>query len=145
MILFNKNDNIDIQEQLTYLNTLPQYKLFRLRAVKEQMKTYDFWNEKCIIEFKKRTCNHNTFPDFILQKDKYDTNMELARKHKISFYYQNKFANDKIWEWDITDMVERNDLPKLINKEMNHYTYVNNPNKITKQVYMLRLDQGYEI
>ena len=42
-------------------------------------------------------------------------------------------------------MVERNDLPKLINKEMNHYTYVNNPNKITKQVYMLRLDQGYEI
>ena len=129
MILFNKNDNIDIQEQLTYLNTLPQYKLFRLRAVKEQMKTYDFWNEKCIIEFKKRTCNHDTFPDFILQKDKYDMNMELAKKHKISFYYQNKFANDKIWEWDITDMVERNDLPKLINKEMNHYTYVNNPNK----------------
>jgi hypothetical protein len=28
---------------------------------------------------------------------------------------------------------------------MNHYTYVNNPNKIIKQVYMLRLDQGYEI
>ena len=91
MIIFNRNDGADIQEQLTYLNSLPQYKLFRLRAVKEQMKTYDFWNEKCIIEFKKRTCNHDTFPDFILQKDKYDMNMELAKKHKISFYYQNKY------------------------------------------------------
>ena len=44
MILFNRNDGADIQEQLTYLNNLPQYKLFRLRAVREQMKTYDFWN-----------------------------------------------------------------------------------------------------
>ena len=54
MIVFNRNDGADIQEQLTYLSSLPQYKLFRLRAVREQMKTYDFWNEKCIIEFKKQ-------------------------------------------------------------------------------------------
>ena len=45
----------------------------------------------------------------------------------------------------MSDMVERNDLPRLINKEMNRYTYVDNPNKIVKQVYMLRLNQGYEI
>ena len=85
MIVFNRNDGADIQEQLTYLNNLPQYKLFRLRAVREQMKTYDFWNEKCIIEFKKRNCNHDTFPDFILQKDKYDMNMELAKNTRYHF------------------------------------------------------------
>ena len=84
MIVFNRNDGADIQEQLTYLSSLPQYKLFRLRAVREQMKTYDFWNEKCIIEFKRRTCNHNTFPDFILQKDKFDTKGILI-KH-LKFY-----------------------------------------------------------
>ena len=58
MILFNQNDDYDRKQQLEYLNDLPQYKLFRLKSVPDQMKTYDFYNEKCIIEFKKRTCNH---------------------------------------------------------------------------------------
>ena len=50
MIVFNRNDGADIQEQLTYLNSLPQYKLFRLRAVREQMKTYDFWNDEVVTQ-----------------------------------------------------------------------------------------------
>jgi len=96
MILFNQNDDYDRKQQLEYLNDLPQYKLFRLKSVPDQMKTYDFYNEKCIIEFKKRTCNHDTFPDFILQKDKFDTNLDIATRNNISFYYQNKFNNGKI-------------------------------------------------
>ena len=88
MILFNQNDDYDRKQQLEYLNDLPQYKLFRLKSVPDQMKTYDFYNEKCIIEFKKRTCNHDTFPDFILQKDKFDTNLDIATRNNISFYYQ---------------------------------------------------------
>tara|TARA_Y100000741_G_C18032138_1_gene468769 strand:- start:163 stop:600 length:438 start_codon:yes stop_codon:yes gene_type:complete len=145
MILFNQNDDYDRKQQLEYLNDLPQYKLFRLKSVPDQMKTYDFYNEKCIIEFKKRTCNHDTFPDFILQKDKFDTNLDIATRNNISFYYQNKFNNGKIWEWDMTDMAAKNCLPKLIEKEMNRYTYVPNPEKISKRVYMLKLSEGYEI
>ena len=127
MILFNQNDDYDRKQQLEYLNDLPQYKLFELKSVPDQMKTYDFYNQKCIIEFKKRTCNHDTFPDFILQKDKFDTNLDIATRNNISFYYQNKFNNGKIQEWDMTDMAARNCLPKLIEKEMNRYTYVPNP------------------
>ena len=32
--------------------------------------------------------------------------MEIANKHDILFLYQNKFYNDKIWEWDTTKMVK---------------------------------------
>ena len=52
MIVFNRNDGADIQEQLTYLNSLPQYKLFRLRAVREQMKTYDFGMRNVLLNLK---------------------------------------------------------------------------------------------
>ena len=34
---------------------------------------------------------------------------------------------------------------QLIKKEMNRYTYVPNPEKISKRVYMLKLNEGYEI
>ena len=60
------------------------------------------------VEFKKRNCEHDRFPDYILQEDKLRTNMEIAKKHNIKFYYQNKFNDNKVWEWDITKMVEEN-------------------------------------
>ena len=40
---------------------------------------------------------------------------------------------------------EKNLMPEPIEKEMNRYTYVADPTKTTKKVYMLKLDQGYEI
>ena len=46
-------------------------------------------------------------------------------RHNISFYYQNKFNNGKIWEWDMTDMAARNCLPKLIEKEMKQMKWEN--------------------
>ena len=106
MMRFNQNDDYDRKKQLEYLNNKPKYQEDKLRLVPEQMKPFDFWNWTRIIEFKKRNCNHDQFPDFILQEDKLKNNMEIANKHDILFLYQNKFYNDKIWEWDITKMVK---------------------------------------
>ena len=64
---------------------------------------------------------------------------------EIKFYYQNRFNDGKVWEWDITDMVKNNTMPEIIEEEMNQYTYVDNPQKIIKKIYMLKLDMGYEI
>jgi hypothetical protein len=145
MIMFNQSDSGDREEQLKYLNNKPEYQEDKLRLVPEQMKPFDFWNWTRIVEFKKRNCNHDQFPDFILQEDKLKNNMEIANKHDILFLYQNKFYNDKIWEWDITKMVKENQLPEPIVKEMNRYTFVENQEKVPKKVYMLTLDMGYEI
>jgi len=145
MILFNRDDRNDLQTQLEYLNSLPQYKLSNLSIVKDAKRSFDFYNVKCIIEYKRRNSNHNTFPDFILEKYKYDTNMDIALRNKLSFYYQNRFNDGKVWEWDLTAMTEKNLMPEPIEKEMNRYTYVADPTKTTKKVYMLKLDQGYEI
>ena len=142
---FNQNDASDRKKQIEYLNNKPEYQDDKLRLVPEQMKSFDFWNWSRIIEFKTRTCNHDTFPDFILQQDKYEQNIEIAKKHNITFLYQNKFYNDKIWEWNITKMAQENKLPTPIIKKMNDYTYVADPEKVPKKVYMLTLDTGYEI
>jgi hypothetical protein len=71
--------------------------------------------------------------------------MEIANNKNIKFYYQNRFNDGKVWEWDITDMVKNNTMPEIIEEEMNQYTYVDNPQKIIKKIYMLKLDMGYEI
>ena len=42
-------------------------------------------------------------------------------------------------------MVKNNTMPEIIEEEMNQYTYVDNPQKIIKKIYMLKLDMGYEI
>ena len=42
-------------------------------------------------------------------------------------------------------MVSNNAMPKIIEEEMNQYTYVDNPQKIIKKIYMLTLNMGYEI
>ena len=142
---FNQNDGSDRKKQIEYLNNKLAYQDDQLRLVPEQMKSFDFWHWSRIIEFKTRTCNHDTFPNFILEQYKYDTNMDIAKKHDILFLYQNKFANSKIWEWDITKMVKENLMPEPQIKEMNRYTYVTDPEKVPKKVYMLTLDTGYEI
>ena len=97
------------------------------------------------LSLKKRNCSHNQFPDYILQEDKLRTNMEIAKKHNIKFYYQNRFSDGKVWEWDITKMVEENKLPEPSVKKMNDYTYVNDRQKVHKNIYMLTLAMGYEI
>ena len=142
---FNQGDSHDLKIQLEYLNNKPEYQEDKLRIAKEKHKRFDFWNKSKIIEFKKRNCSHNQFPDYILQEDKLRINMEIAKKHNIKFYYQNRFSDGKVWEWDITKMVEENKLPEPIVKEMNHYTYVNDQQKVPKKVYMLTLAMGYEI
>ena len=85
----------------------------------------------------------NNKPEY--QEDKLRINIDLAKKHNIIFLYQNKFSDGKIWEWNISKMVQENKMPKPIVKEMNHYTYVNEQHKVPKKVYMLTLDMGYEI
>ena len=60
-------------------------------------------------------------------------------------YYQNKFDNGKIWEWNITQMVKEKIMPEPEIKKMNRHTFVNDPEKVPKKVYMLTLDMGYEI
>ena len=80
-----------------------------------------------------------------IEKFKFDANMEIANSKNIKFYYQNRFNDGKVWEWDITDMVKNNTMPEIIEEEMNQYTYVDNPQKIIKKIYMLKLDMGYEI
>jgi len=42
-------------------------------------------------------------------------------------------------------MVEKNLMPEPQMKEMNRHTFVNNPEKVPKKVYMLTLDMGYQI
>ena len=42
-------------------------------------------------------------------------------------------------------MVKDNKLPEPIVKNMNKYTFVDNPEKVPKKVYMLTLAMGYEI
>jgi hypothetical protein len=103
---FNQGDSHDLKIQLEYLNNKPEYQEDKLRIAKEKHKSFDFWNKSKIIEFKKRNCSHDQFPNFILQEDKLRTNMEIAKKHNIKFYYQNRFSDGKVWEWDITKMVE---------------------------------------
>ena len=142
---FNQGDGHDLKIQLEYLNNKPEYQEDKLRIAKEKHKSFDFWNKSKIIEFKKRNCSHDRFPNFILQEDKLRTNMEIAKKHNIKFYYQNRFSDNKVWEWDITKMVENNLLPEPIVKKMNDYTYVNDQQKVPKKVYMLTLAMGYEI
>ena len=142
---FNQNDDYDRKKQIEYLNNKPEYQDDKLRLVPEEMKSFDFWNWSKIVEFKKRNCNHNTFPNFILQEDKMKKNIEIAQKHNIIFLYQNKFYNDKIWECNISEMVKDNKLPEPIVKNMNKYTFVDNPEKVPKKVYMLTLAMGYEI
>ena len=142
---FNQGDGHDLKIQLEYLNNKPEYQEDKLRIAKEKHKSFDFWNKSKIIEFKKRNCSHDRFPNFILQEDKLRTNMEIAKKHNIKFYYQNRFSDGKVWEWDITKMVEENKLPEPIVKKMNDYTYVNDQQKVPKKVYMLTLAMGYEI
>ena len=142
---FNQGDGHDLKIQLEYLNNKPEYQEDKLRIAKEKHKCFDFWNKSKIIEFKKRNCSHDRFPNFILQEDKLRTNMEIAKKHNIKFYYQNRFSDNKVWEWDITKMVENNLLPEPIVKKMNDYTYVNDQQKVPKKVYMLTLAMGYEI
>tara|TARA_R100000231_G_scaffold5766_1_gene8801 strand:- start:201 stop:638 length:438 start_codon:yes stop_codon:yes gene_type:complete len=145
MIMFNQSDEGDRKKQLEYLNTKPEYQEDKLRLVPEQMKSFDFWNLTRIIEFKKRKCDHDTFPNWILEQYKYEVNMEIANKHNILFFYQNKFNDGKIWEWNITKMVEKNLMPEPQMKEMNRHTFVTNPEKVPKKVYMLTLDMGYQI
>jgi len=145
MIMFNQSDSGDREEQLKYLNNKPEYQEDKLRLVPEQMKSFDFWNWSRIIEFKKRNCNYDTFPNWILEQYKYDTNMDIAQKHNILFFYQNKFDDGKIWEWNITQMVKENLMPEPQIKEMNRHTFVNNPTKVPKKVYLLTLDMGYKI
>ena len=145
MINFNQSDAHDVKIQLEYLNSKPEYQEDKLQITTLKTKPFDFWNESKIIEFKKRNCEHNRFPDFILQEDKLRINIETAKKHNITFLYQNKFSNGKIWEWNISKMEKENSLPEPIVKEMNHYTYVNDQKKVPKSVYMLTLDMGYEI
>ncbi len=145
MISFNQSDTHDVKTQLDYLNNKPEYQEDKLKITNIQPKPFDFWNNSRIIEFKKRNFEHNRFPDFILQEDKLRINMDTAKKHNITFLYQNKFSNNKIWEWNINKMVEQNIMPEPIVKEMNHYTYVNDQKKVPKKVYMLTLDMGYEI
>ena len=145
MINFNQSDNHDIKIQLEYLNNKPEYQEDNLAITNIKTKPFDFWNKSKIIEFKKRNCEHNRFPDFILQEDKLRINTEIANKHNITFLYQNKFSNGKVWEWNISKMTKENTLPKPIVKEMNHYTYVDNQQKVPKKVYMLTLAMGYEI
>jgi hypothetical protein len=143
--MFNQNDSGDREEQLKYLNNKPEYQEDKLRLVPEQMKSFDFWNWSRIIEFKKRNCNYDTFPNWILEQYKYDTNMDIAQKHNILFFYQNKFDDGKIWEWNITQMVKENLMPEPQIKEMNRHTFVNNTTKVPKKVYLLTLDMGYKI
>jgi hypothetical protein len=143
--MFNQNDSGDREEQLKYLNNKSEYQEDKLRLVPEQMKSFDFWNWSRIIEFKKRNCNYDTFPNWILEQYKYDTNMDIAQKHNILFFYQNKFDDGKIWEWNITQMVKENLMPEPQIKEMNRHTFVNNTTKVPKKVYLLTLDMGYKI
>ena len=145
MINFNQSDSHDIKIQLEYLNNKPEYQEDKLAITNIKTKPFDFWNKSKIIEFKKRNCEHDRFPDYILQEDKLRVNTEIAKKHNITFLYQNKFSNGKVWQWDISKMVKENTLPEPIVKEMNHYTYVDNQQKVPKKVYMLTLDMGYEI
>ena len=70
--MFNQSDEGDRKKQLEYLNTKPEYQEDKLRLVPEQMKSFDFWNLTRIIEFKKRKCDHDTFPNWILEQYKYE-------------------------------------------------------------------------
>ena len=137
MISFNQSDTHDVKTQLDYLNNKPEYQEDKLKITNIKTKPFDFWNNSRIIEFKKRNCEHNRFPDFILQEDKLRINIETAKKHNITFLYQNKFSNGKIWEWNISKMEKENALPEPEVREMNHYTYVDNQKKVPKSVYML--------
>ena len=139
---FNQNDASDRKKQIEYLNNKPEYQDDKLRLVPEQMKSFDFWNWSRIIEFKTRTCNHNTFPNFILEQYKYDTNMDIAKKHDILFLYQNKFANGKIWEWDITKMVIKIWFEESKEKV---FIVIFTSLKVLIKVYMLSLDTCYEM
>ena len=154
---YNQNENIYGKEQMTssqpQINAGPAVSetpetdaaIERIQKEIEKQKRFDFLNKSKIIEFKKRNFEKNKYPDFILEENKFITNMEIANKHNITFLYQNKFSNGKVWEWNINKMVEENTLPEPIVKEMNHYTYVNDQKKVPKKVYMLTLDMGYEI
>jgi len=145
MINFNQSDSHDLKIQLEYLNNKPEYQEDKLKIAIEKHKRFDFWNKSTIVEFKKRNFEHDKYPDYILEENKYITNMEIAKKNNLTFLYQNKFSNGKVWEWNINKMVEENTLPEPLVKEMNHYTYVNDQKKVPKKVYMLTLDMGREI
>jgi len=145
VINFNQSDTHDLKTQLEYLNNKSEYQEDKLQITNIKTKPFDFWNKSKIIAFKKRNCAHNRFPDFILQEDKLRTNIETAKKNNITFLYQNKFSDGKVWEWDMSKMEKENTLPEPEVREMNHYTYVNNQKKVPKSVYMLTLDMGYEI
>jgi hypothetical protein len=87
-------------------------------------------NTYFVVEIKDRDCKSDAYPDFLLEKKKYD-NLKSTFPDKQLLYF-NTFFDDKVLMWDITEIKN-----KLYTKYFYKSTIEKHLGKEKKQVYYL--------
>jgi hypothetical protein len=92
-------------------------------------------NTYFVVEIKDRDCKIDTYPDFLLEKKKYD-NLKLTFPDKKILYF-NTFSDDNILMWDITEIKNKVHIKYFYKSTMEKHL-----GKEKKQVYYLHCNNS---
>ena len=89
------------EEQIVnYLNDLYQNIMDELTMAEDEYSPYDAENQHYLVEIKSRDTKYDSW---IIQEDKYETNLTLAAESGRKFIYLNEYKGN-IHTWNITDL-----------------------------------------
>ena len=106
---------------------------------------FDAISDKYVCEFKKRNFESNhkyAIEGLIIERLKYDSLIEKSEFFKKEALYINKFTDDKIVIWNLTDMTKFNFDFKWHMKKMNKRTFQSKFNKTEKEIALLKPQDG---
>ena len=106
---------------------------------------FDAISDKYVCEFKKRNFESNhkyAIEGLIIERLKYDSLIEKSEFFKKEALYINKFTDDKIVIWNLTDMTKFNFDFKWHTKKMNKRTFQSKFEKVEKIVSLLKPKDG---
>ena len=106
---------------------------------------FDAISDKYVCEFKKRNFESNhkyAIEGLIIERLKYDSLIEKSEFFNKEALYINKFTDDKIVIWNLTDMTKFNFDFKWHTKKMNKRTFQSKFEKVEKIVSLLKPKDG---
>ena len=106
---------------------------------------FDAVSDKYVCEFKKRNFESNhkyAIEGLIIERQKYDSLIEKSEIYEKEALYINKFTDDKIVIWNLTDMTKFNFDFKWHMKKMNKRTFQSKFDKTEKEIALLKPKDG---
>ena len=144
MVVWTNNEDTIVKD----LNNLSIFYNDQLTVEEETYSTFDAFNSSYVCEIKKRnfTSNHRfALEGLIIEKIKYDSLLSKCSKICVpdkEALYINKFTDNKILIWNLTELTNNGYNFNWHMKKMNKRTFESIEDKIEKEVALLKPNEA---